>query len=48
MKQLACGALSLSTAVFPHLHTVGLTKKRVHDVDEVCKEDFSPAACLHV
>lgn len=30
----------------PHFHTEGLTKKHVHDVDEVCKEDFSPAGCL--
>lgn len=30
----------------PHFHTEGLRKKHVHDVDEVCKEDFSPAGCL--
>lgn len=30
----------------PHFHTEGLTKKHVHDVDEVHKEDFSPAGCL--
>lgn len=43
-KILACTIIVNGS--LPHFHTVGLTKKRVHDVDEVCEEDFSPAACL--
>lgn len=48
LKRSGMYSIIIVNSGVPHFHTVGLTKKPVHDVDEVHKEDFSPAACLRV